>query len=347
MTVFQYTARDKETGRQITGTLDAEDRINAIKQLERMRLLPISVRCTTVTVSVKRSHLLYYVVSVVLIFAVTLFCWFTMGKRPSSSNADEKPEGPVARSVPVSRASKVASETSPVEKVPEQISSSVASQVVQDDQTYIPPSRSSTEAHNERKLKGEVFVVTGGQSNIKLALVNILAIPTVSLASHLEAQREEVNIQLARVKFELEPIDWAIESAKDDGAKFQEKAQNSIRQIRQGRLISENEMVSMKKESDRIKLIIEEKTVQRAPLAAKIVYLKSTAALLEGMPTPLEVARTDSDGRFSMTLPRDVALTLVAHASRDVFSNTENYFWIVPLENDQTEMVLSNNNMSP
>jgi len=47
------------------------------------------------------------------------------------------------------------------------------------------------------------------------------------------------------------------------------------------------------------------------------------------MPKAIGTANTDGDGKFIMKLPRSGKFAIVAHASRQVFSSREEYYWIV------------------
>jgi hypothetical protein len=79
-----------------------------------------------------------------------------------------------------------------------------------------------------------------------------------------------------------------------------------------------------------------------------LAYARSAAPWFEGIPQAIVTASTDGDGKFSMRLPRSGKFAIVAHASRQVFSSREEYYWIIwtSLEGEASNNVtLSNKNL--
>lgn len=65
-------------------------------------------------------------------------------------------------------------------------------------------------------------------------------------------------------------------------------------------------------------------------------------------PTPLAVAKTDADGKFSLQLYKKGEFVLAAQAQRQVSGNTEKYFWLVRVRPDRKsvmQVMLSNDNL--
>ena len=60
-----------------------------------------------------------------------------------------------------------------------------------------------------------------------------------------------------------------------------------------------------------------------------LAYARSAAPWFEGMPKAIVTASSDGDGKFSMKLPRSDKFAIVAHASRQVFSSREEYYWTI------------------
>jgi hypothetical protein len=68
-------------------------------------------------------------------------------------------------------------------------------------------SKASTETPSQKViLSGQVFVVTKGRANIKLALVEVVAIPKKEIEEHLKARRNKRAEQLELLKAELESL---------------------------------------------------------------------------------------------------------------------------------------------
>lgn len=69
--------------------------------------------------------------------------------------------------------------------------------------------------------------------------------------------------------------------------------------------------------------------------------------LSDPLPAPRMKTVTDADGKFELNLRRKGRLAVFARASRSVGSGTENYAWFfwLPTVNDDTPLMLSNNNL--
>lgn len=74
----------------------------------------------------------------------------------------------------------------------------------------------------------------------------------------------------------------------------------------------------------------------------------SVAASIDAsFPPPAATAKTDADGRFTLTLKRGDRYALRAVATRAVFNNTEMYEWLIWLtpSKDGARIILANDNM--
>jgi uncharacterized protein YcfL len=69
---------------------------------------------------------------------------------------------------------------------------------------------------------------------------------------------------------------------------------------------------------------------------------------LDELPKGIATTTTDSEGKFTLTLPEKDKYILAAHAQRQLFDTTERYYWVVPVDFDpskQPTVQLSNNNL--
>ncbi|MCS4097471.1 hypothetical protein [Salinibacter ruber] len=68
----------------------------------------------------------------------------------------------------------------------------------------------------------------------------------------------------------------------------------------------------------------------------------------KGMPDPEKSDRTNSEGKFELTLTQNKSYYLVAKGRRSVGEETERYHWMVEtsLESESSQVMLSNSNMS-
>jgi hypothetical protein len=68
----------------------------------------------------------------------------------------------------------------------------------------------------------------------------------------------------------------------------------------------------------------------------------------KGIPDPEKSDRTNSEGKFELTLTQNKSYYLVAKGRRSVGEETERYHWMVEtsLESESSQVMLSNSNMS-
>jgi hypothetical protein len=73
----------------------------------------------------------------------------------------------------------------------------------------------------------------------------------------------------------------------------------------------------------------------------------TVSAFLEGMPAAPTTAKTDADGKFSLSLKKGTRYAIRAVASRAVFDRTENYEWLILLtpNADGARLTLANDNL--
>lgn len=157
--------------------------------------------------------------------------------------------------------------------------------------------------------EGEVFIVTNGGQNLKLGLVEVLAIPESSVE-----QKIKENNQLVYTKDKEFYNRWtsALDrylKEKTDASKFDEETSN--KQYQQW-------------------------------FDAKSYYEKIPLQEAVGRAT------TDADGKFVITIPKTGKYLLVARSQRQVLWATEDYYWVIWSEISMwhsDKIILSNNNL--
>jgi hypothetical protein len=70
-------------------------------------------------------------------------------------------------------------------------------------------------------------------------------------------------------------------------------------------------------------------TGQLEDLRAQQQHLTSGEYFVQDMPAPISTIQTDSDGKFTMLLPRDGRYGIVARVSRELGDKKETYCWFV------------------
>jgi len=173
----------------------------------------------------------------------------------------------------------------------------------------------------KQEISGQVFVVTQGAGNIKLALVEVGAIPLEEFEKFYKEKKEFKEIQ----KKMLLP---KYEAAKKE-------VDNAFGKLRVGVGITfeKNYKDYLKIEEKNSGIIKEYETFE-----TQEYYLKS-------LPAAKMTGKSDADGRFLLALPKG-KYVIVANSSRKVGDSTESYQWLVKIDVTQSgDLMLSNDNM--
>lgn len=383
MALFEYAARDRETGRQVTGTVDAPDRTAAVRQIEKMRLVPVRLEIRTANAPQRRSlRTLITVITCAIASILTLLAWLSIRPTRDSKAAPRTASAAVApsRSIPRTGHSQFAPDVHRENPTPPAHPSSAVPVQQLGETITTQPTPTPSRLQKQRVVEGEIFVVTKARANIKLALVDILAIPTVDMTRRVQTKQFDIDNQSTVAKNELRQQEWAAESAqRDRDAAYEavmaarEKQLNVLQQRndlvsdvrgvdvsdtsavntwkrKADRLLEEDRaldqrIAKLETDLERAEAKLEDARAKKSPIEMKLALLASVAKIFESLPDPTGTCRTDSNGRFCLELPDHDPVTLVATTSRDVFGSTETYFWIVPLNRDQKAITLSNDNM--
>lgn len=162
------------------------------------------------------------------------------------------------------------------------------------------------------ELTGQVFVMTRGAENIKLALVPVNVYPEDVLQSHVEKRRAQCQAELVDAR-------QAIKEAEASDPDFKKRLFDAAYGKRYDAL------------KDRAK------------------WLTSGACYMEGLASGPPTAKTDADGKFTLQMPRAGRMGLAAAARRTLPDGSqENYYWLVwvTLNGKPTgQVMLSNDNL--
>lgn len=202
------------------------------------------------------------------------------------------------------------------------------------------------------KISGQVFVVTQGRENIKLALVEILAIPEKNIIQHLKAKQinrlEQLKIlmpELEEAKKIADAASEALAQAKIDrnrlyaenfyrDASFDEKNRISLARIDANANWHKQDEIANSADA-----VFRDKQL-------KILGLDAPYRYFEGLPTAVSIGKTDADGRFTLSLPHG-KYAIAATSSRKVFEGSESYCWLVWVDTSfpNQSLTLSNDNL--
>jgi hypothetical protein len=191
------------------------------------------------------------------------------------------------------------------------------------------------------ELKGEVFIVTQGAGNYKLGLVKVVAIPEKTITSYiagLKSADEDKNrtaVDTEKQKF------TQISTSYDKAIERYNRAKNA------DSIESLTEMRWASQEVDGLKTQLD---ASSAKLSAAINNLNSVTGAeryFASLPAATAAGTTDSDGKFSVIVPKPGKYAIVAQAERKIGSETEKYYWMVWVDaNEPKTITLSNNNLT-
>lgn len=172
-------------------------------------------------------------------------------------------------------------------------------------------------------LTGQLFVVTKGRDNVKLGLVEVIAVPE----QQLKAFQDE------KVKALLAEYDAAL-------LKFRpcKEAMSKMKQVA---------------EAERATLLADYKKNCAEEFGRNLDRMGELAQgspFLEALPTnDASTTKTDADGRYTLTLLRGARYAIAARAERTVpgQDKPEQYRWLLwaQMDGEKNQLLLSNDNM--
>ena len=213
-------------------------------------------------------------------------------------------------------------------------------------------------------VSGQVFIVTKGRDNIKLALVEVAALPEDLLLDHIQKKRSLGLAQRSQMAPELvSAMKEALVARKAADAGYTEQrvaTQRARAAWSQGPYRSGTEEYD---QSIKTRAELDEKqreTMERYSVALQRANTKEAASLkvqvavtyfdqldyyLTDLPSHQATTKTDADGRFTLVPPGK--FVLAATTSRRVGLSSEVYHWLVLVDTLAlpTPLMLSNDNM--
>lgn len=199
---------------------------------------------------------------------------------------------------------------------------------------------------------GQVFIVTQGSQNIKLGLVDVIALPKQKFKSHIELKRARIELEKNKSNALLEKYSQSVrmenevyESANDVFKKANNLLSDELISSGEGyeEIIKSAFQEINKKSKDREVFDDEiNKLYAELTLKDEKSYLEY---FFDGLVSDIN-SLTDADGAFSIELPAHGEFVVCAHATRKLYDATEEYFWVVSSDDFRRAGVfLSNNNL--
>lgn len=188
----------------------------------------------------------------------------------------------------------------------------------------------------QQELAGEVFIVTKGGQNFKLGLVEIRAIPESDIKPFISQKLKDAEAQRPTLE---EAVTEAERRYKQAKANARAAANDYLNADLEDRMSSLNTRFSREDGA-------REKLDALNDAEGKLAYLSAPEFFFDGLPQGVASARTNADGKFTLTVPRSGKYALAARAQREVFGSTEFYYWMVWVEADSaTKVTLGNTNL--
>lgn len=197
---------------------------------------------------------------------------------------------------------------------------------------------SSAMAAKNVKITGQVFVVTQERENIKLALVEIYAIPEKVMMKYINARNTIRLEQLKTINTEIKTAYTEINLLEDESRKVVDSYSKMS--------FDNPEHKASHEHWEELSLIIKNKLDALMEPANKSDYLTGPGIYFESLPSPITKSKTDADGKFTLSLPVG-KYVIAAKSSRAVYEGDENYYWIVLLNasSPNQSLMLSNDNL--
>lgn len=193
-------------------------------------------------------------------------------------------------------------------------------------------------------ISGQVFVVTQGMNNIKLALVAVGAIPQEEFDQYLKVkQSNKLEKQQHLYSKYIEAKKHLIDAKENYNVtnnwrnvlvtQFNESVNPSEK--------SEKYIDKLKAELDKIKEDID----KTKSVLDEFEAFDKAEFLFEGLPKSNTFAKTDADGKFVLSLPKG-KYVITANSTRSVGSYSEIYHWLVLFDaaSPNQSLILSNDN---
>lgn len=181
----------------------------------------------------------------------------------------------------------------------------------------------------KQEIAGQIFVVTKGKENIKLALVAVGAIPQEEFEQHLKIKQNHKLKQQQLLLPKYKTAQLALEGIR----------------LEMGLL----SYLNRKSWSKADLLRVEEGKLQQVKYEKVITEFEAfnhDEYFFEGLPIPKATDKTDVDGKFTLSLPKG-KYVIAASSSRSIGNSSENYHWLVLVDASSPNkmLMLSNDNL--
>lgn len=210
------------------------------------------------------------------------------------------------------------------------------------------PSLKSIFGPKEVSLSGQVFVVTKGRDNIKLALVEIRVIPERELIDFVKGKRQDALQQIDTLNSKLKILKNEEELLKKAVAVVTKNYESSVCYTKASYFFDESEVKlceSINKNSENARKLHSNKQMEIYTVNYQISSLNEAAYYFTSLPQSEWKSKTDADGKFTLTLPVGTYV-VAAESTRKIVDSSESYYWLVVVDANtkNQQIMLSNDN---
>jgi hypothetical protein len=202
----------------------------------------------------------------------------------------------------------------------------------------------------ERRVNGDVFIVTQSGESVKLGLVQVQVLPYEAVKKAVESARQEADREIAKLQPSLQRARADVQAA--EAALQKRKAETEFAEARFYRNISSATLRATSQARDRELAATEALSDARRQLAeveAAEIKQRLGPVYFARLPKPIASTKTDADGRFELKVEREHPIVLAAYATRRIMDRTETYYWLIKYSlegRDQARLFLSTDNVS-
>jgi len=212
-------------------------------------------------------------------------------------------------------------------------------------------------------LHGEMFVVTRGRENIKLGLVSVGVYPLSTIITHIEkrkatAQQEtatrQARIDAARSEMQQRKSELDARTGEMNAAREASLAVSPSNYPDFDTYLAASEQADQRWQQttdvrDQAQQAYNSAETAYESLLSEADQFTSGDFYFTGLSKPLIVVKTNADGQFDVPLPIRGQYVLCAQTQREVFDETEEYYWLVKVSmhgKSRQSIFLSNDNMT-
>jgi hypothetical protein len=252
--------------------------------------------------------------------------------------------------------------------------------------TSIEGCEKSVEHDQPVVISGQVFVVTQAGESVKLGLVPVSVFSPETIKEHIVERTSKASQEIAvrkpsldQAQAALAPLNRKAELENSEARSLSDAESRAMAAIRRANAASNAFVLSggeiggadyERLEADSLAKNYEWANINEARRAAEararlsdklrtpkisdvarieeeIGHFRSSEYLMENLPVPELMTKTDANGEFSLTLPRGGSVVVAATASRPAMN--EVYYWLVTVSVEggtENRILLSNDNLT-